>query len=112
MSRSLLAVLRKWGCRPDQIVVVQGMATGADLIARSVAMVLGMRWEDHPVTRDEWKRHGRSAGHRRNAVMVAAGARGCVAFPLGESSGTRGCMKLCKAAGIPVWNRGEELAPA
>jgi len=102
-------VLRKWGCRPDQIVVVQGMAKGADSIARMVAIQLGMRYEDHPVTRADWDRYGNSAGHQRNGVMVAAGARGCVAFPLGVSPGTRGCMKLCKQAGIKVWNRGDQL---
>jgi hypothetical protein len=101
----LTAISRKWGCRPDQIVVVQGMAEGADTIARNLAIELGMRVEDHPVTRADWKRYGKSAGHRRNAVMVAVGARGCAAFPLGESLGTRGCMKLCKRAGIPVWDR-------
>jgi YspA, cpYpsA-related SLOG family len=106
IRRSLLAVLGKWGCRPDQLVVVQGKAAGADRIARSIAMELGMRYEDHPVTNGDWRRYGNSAGHRRNAVMVAAGARGCVAFPLGESRGTRGCMAMCERAGIPVWDRG------
>ena len=107
---ALVAVWRKWGCRPDQIVVVQGKARGADRIARAVAIELGMRFEDHPVTSADWERYGLSAGHRRNAVMVAAGARGCIAFPLGESRGTRGCMELCRAAGIKVWNRGDRLA--
>jgi hypothetical protein len=106
VRRSLLAVLRSWGCRPDQIVVVQGKAEGADLLARSAAIQLGMRYEDHPVTEEDWRRYGRSAGHRRNAVMVAAGARGAIAFPLAGSRGTPGCMKLCKRAGITVWNRG------
>lgn len=105
---SLLAVLRKWGCRPDQIVVVQGMARGADRIARSTAIQLGMRVEDHPVPQAEWDRYGNSAGHRRNARMVAAGARGCIAFPLGESKGTRGCMAMCEDAKIRVWNRGDD----
>lgn len=114
---ALRKVGNKWGCRPDQIVVVQGMAAGADLIARRIAIELGMRYEDHPVTRADWARYGNRAGHRRNAVMVAAGARGCVAFPLGASPGTRGAMKLCQAAGIPVWNRGDrarcgEVTPA
>jgi hypothetical protein len=110
IERSLLAVLRKWGCRPDQIVVVQGMARGADRIARSAAIRLGMRFEDHPVSPAEWDRYGHSAGHRRNARMVAAGAQGCIAFPLGQSKGTRGCMAMCEDAGIRVWNRGDDEA--
>jgi hypothetical protein len=103
---ALTAVWRKWGCRPDQVVVVQGKTRGTDRIARSVALELGMRFEDHPVSRAEWDRYGNSAGHRRNAVMVAAGARGCVAFPLVDSRGTPGCIVMCKRAGITVWNRG------
>lgn len=108
---ALTAVRRKWDCRADQIVVVQGMAAGADQLARQVAIELGMRTEDHPVTRADWQRYGDSAGHRRNAVMVTAGARGCVAFPLGPSRGTRGCMEMCQRAGIPVWNRGDRQLP-
>lgn len=111
VHQALEAVLRKWqrlyGCQPDQIVVVHGMAKGADTIARRVALQLGMRVEDHPVKDWEWKRYGNAAGHRRNARMVAHGALGCVAFPLGISKGTRGCMSLCGKAGIEVWNRGD-----
>lgn len=107
---ALLRVWQKLGCPADQVVVVNGMARGLDTIARTVAIELGMRVEDHPVTAADWDRYGKAAGHRRNAVMVAAGAVCCVAFPLGESNGTRGCMRLCEAAGIPVWNRGDRLA--
>jgi hypothetical protein len=32
---------------------------------------------------------------------------GCVAFPLGLSPGTRGCMAAAADAGIRVWNRGD-----
>jgi hypothetical protein len=31
-----------------------------------------------------------------------------LAFPLGESRGTRGCMKLAKEAGLNVINCGEK----
>lgn len=43
-----------------------------------------------------------SAGPRRNAAMVGAGADLCLAFPLGRSYGTRGCMRLAAAVGIEV----------
>lgn len=102
VHQDLTRVLEKFGRRPDQVVVVNGMARGLDTVARSAALELGMRVEDHPA---HWDRHGKAAGHKRNAEMVAAGARGAIAYPLGESRGTRGAMKLCEAAGIPVWNR-------
>lgn len=42
------------------------------------------------------------AGPRRNARMVGLGADLMIAAPLGRSYGTRGCMRLARAAGIPV----------
>ncbi|MFI0156268.1 SLOG family protein [Streptomyces lydicus] len=42
------------------------------------------------------------AGPRRNAELVRRGAYLCLGFPLGRSYGTRNCMKLARAASIPV----------
>lgn len=59
------------------------------------------RWtvESHPA---DWGQFGRSAGHRRNRLMVGLGADVCVGFPLGASPGTRGCLKLAVDAHIPI----------
>lgn len=65
------------------------------------AVARRMGWEVQAYPAD-WDRYGRSAGHRRNAQMVADGADLCLAFPLGESRGTRGCMRLASQAGIRV----------
>ena len=46
-------------------------------------------------------------GHVRNHHMVSLGADLCLAFPLGESRGTRGCMAAAHKAGIPVRNHGD-----
>jgi hypothetical protein len=103
-------------------VVVHGAAPGADTIADRWAYQnasLGVTVERH---RANWNlcaescppepRHRRrrrngttycpAAGPRRNAHMVSLGATLCIAFPLGASEGTRGCMRLAEAAGIPV----------
>lgn len=40
--------------------------------------------------------------HHRNAEMVNLGADVMLAFPLGQSAGTGGCMRLAEAGGIPV----------
>lgn len=42
------------------------------------------------------------AGPRRNAEAVRRGAHICIAVPLGASYGTRGCMRMAEAAGIPI----------
>jgi hypothetical protein len=88
------------GARPQQVTVVHGGARGADLLAAAVAGELGCQVEEHPA---DWRLFGKAAGHRRNAEMVQAGADVVLAFPLGESRGTRMCMWMAKAAGIPVF---------
>lgn len=88
------------GVHPQAVTVVHGGARGADSLAAAIARDLGCHIEEH---RADWDTYGRSAGHRRNAEMVNAGADVCLAFPLGASPGTRGCMRLAKAAGIPVF---------
>jgi YspA, cpYpsA-related SLOG family len=44
----------------------------------------------------------RSAGPRRNAEMVKAGADLVLAFPLFDSKGTKHTIELAEQAGIPV----------
>lgn len=77
-------------------------------MADDVARKLGWVRDPVPCTGQEWQRYGRSAGHRRNARMIhRRGYVGCVAFPVGLSAGTRGCMVAAADAGIRVWNRGD-----
>lgn len=83
----------------DKITVVHGGARGADTIAGRIASAWGMDVEQHPA---DWRWHGRAAGPIRNSEMVQLGADVCLAFPLGRSPGTRNCMQLAEAAGIPV----------
>lgn len=84
---------------PRDVVVVHGGARGADALAGAVAHEWEFDVEVHPA---DWDRHGKSAGPRRNDAMVSLGADICLAFPLGESRGTRHCMAAAEKAGIPV----------
>lgn len=74
--------------------------TGADAIAEEL-------WQTYAPTQPiirfhpDWSR-GRRAGPERNYRMVSHGADLCLAFPLGESRGTRGCLKMAERAGIEV----------
>lgn len=83
----------------SEATLVHGAAEGLDTLAAQQAEVWGMQVEVHPA---DWARYGHSAGPRRNAEMVAAGADICLAFPIGRSPGTRGCVELARRAGIPV----------
>src|SRR4030095_1068533 len=86
-----------------EIVIVHGDSPGADQIAKLWALSLDgiMTQEAHPA---DWATHGKAAGPIRNQEMVDAGADVCLAFPLGESRGTRDCMRRAETAGIPVIN--------
>jgi hypothetical protein len=76
-------------------------AQDADAIAAAyAARTPGYRTEAHPA---DWDRHGRAAGYRRNAEMIALGADGCAAFIQGRSPGSTDTARLARAAGIPVW---------
>jgi hypothetical protein len=86
----------------EQVTIVHGgCPTGADRHAQLWALSLRglMSEEEHPA---DWIHEGKAAGPRRNQRMVDAGADICLAFPLGESRGTRDCMRRAEAAGIPV----------
>lgn len=102
LDRSIAMFLAK--AKDGNITVVHGAARGADTIADQHAESRGWVREPHPVLPADWDRYGKSAGHRRNAAMVAAGADVCLAFPLnwayGQSRGTRDCVDLARAAGI------------
>jgi hypothetical protein len=81
-------------------VVVHGACpTGGDAIADRIAAELGLTVERHPA---RWGRYGRSAGYRRNAAMVAAGADVCLAFIRDSSPGASMTARLAEEARIPV----------
>lgn len=97
------ALTRSWREAGQPLVVIHGACpTGADRIASEWAReheYAGITEEPWPA---KWKLYGRRAGPQRNAEMVAAGAALCLAFPFGQSSGTRHAMRCARAAGIPV----------
>ena len=107
------ALRDQYGISPSGITVVHGGANGADDIADRWAW--GMKQDGYNVTpelhRADWDRFGRRAGHIRNYQMVKLGADVCLAFPYGESRGTRGCMKMAHRAGIPVIDLGTPSVP-
>lgn len=84
---------------PSSFTVVHGGARGADTMAHAAAESMGMETEVHPA---DWDKHGKAAGVIRNQHMVNLGADICLAFPVGESRGTRHCMGAAHKAGIRV----------
>lgn len=105
------ALTRAWREAGQPLVVVHGACpTGADRIASEWAREhepAGIVEEPWPA---KWRLYGRRAGPQRNADMAAAGADLCLAFPSGQSSGTRHAMRCARDAGIPIHDFDPALA--
>ena len=74
------------------------MPARADQLAEQCWRAWGGRIERHAA---DWARHGRAAGLRRNAGMVAAGAEVCLAFICDSSPGASYAARTAESAGIP-----------
>jgi hypothetical protein len=78
--------------------LVQGGCKGADAFAKSWAEKRGIRCT---TVEADWATHGRRAGPIRNAEMLDMFPAGrLIAFPVGESKGTRGCVKMAMGRGM------------
>lgn len=94
-----VSTLRGFGF--TRIVLVHGGARGADMLAEHIGRGMGLEIEAHPA---RWDVFGRAAGPVRNREMVGLGADLVLAFPVGESHGTRGCMRFAVERGCAVVN--------
>lgn len=95
VAYSLAAVRKHFG---DDTVLVHGdCPKGLDAIASRLWEGWGLVCEPHPA---RWDKYGKYAGPKRNKEMAAAGADLCLAYPVGESRGTRHCMQMCSEYGI------------
>lgn len=102
MTRALEQIgvnLRAQGAQT--ITLVHGAARGADTLAANIGAQLGYIIEAHPAN---WSTYGKRAGTIRNQHMVNLGADVVLGFPIGESRGTRHCMRTAQLAHIPVIN--------
>lgn len=84
---------------PD-LVIVSGGAKGADLMAEAMALELNIPILVHDA---DWDRYGRSAGFKRNELIVRD-ADIVLAFyaPGPRSKGTSHTVDIARAAGKPV----------
>lgn len=87
---------------PDDAVIIEGEARGADRIARIAAEERGLEVERYPA---DWARYGRAAGPIRNKQMLTEGKPDrVVAFHdnTSESKGTLNMIRQAEEAGIPT----------
>lgn len=87
----------------DPIEIVSGHASGADTLGERFAKAYHYPLKIFPA---EWDKYGRAAGPIRNEQMAKYAAeadRGMlIAFPIGESKGTRNMIKLAQQYGLEI----------
>lgn len=87
----------------DDIEIIHGNCRGADLIGEKYALANDLKVIAFPAY---WKLYSKKAGYLRNLEMAkyASEVNGIlVAFPLGESKGTRMMIKLAEQYGLKVY---------
>tara|TARA_R110000868_G_C10470341_1_gene728276 strand:+ start:101 stop:511 length:411 start_codon:yes stop_codon:yes gene_type:complete len=93
----LREIVREYG---TDVTLVSGNAIrGADYICETFARNLGWLVEKHPA---EWDKFGKSAGFKRNELMVTLGADACLAFIKDKSRGASDTAERAVKAGIPT----------
>ena len=93
----VLAVHRLIDGMPDSFAIVSGGAKGVDSIAQKRAESREMFVK---VFKPNWRRHGRSAGFRRNGKIIGA-ADVVFAFWDGVSAGTESSIRIAHDMGKP-----------
>lgn len=96
----------------DEIVIISGMADGADLLGIRYAKERGYKFEEYPADWDNLdvepcviritkfgEKYNKMAGLNRNLLM-SENAHALVAFHNGKSTGTSGMIKIAKTKGL------------
>lgn len=87
----------------NNIEIVHGNCRGADLIGEKYALANDLKVASFPA---QWEMYGKSAGAIRNTEMAKYASKEngiLVAFPIGESRGTRNMIQLAKKYGLKVY---------
>ena len=84
--------------KENEIIIVSGCASGADLIGERYAEENGFKVEKYPA---DWKTYGRSAGPKRNRQMAEISDY-VICFWDGKSMGTKSMICCAHKSGKPV----------
>lgn len=83
--------------KAEDLVIIQGLAKGVDIIAKEWAENHNIKTLDFPA---EWDKYGKSAGFKRNVTMVDE-CDCCLILWDGVSLGTKHDITLCKSKNKP-----------
>lgn len=99
-GNKVVNILKEQHTLLGEFILISGACpTGADHIAEEWAKCNNIKVERFPA---DWKQYGKRAAYIRNQAMVDSGITVCLAFPLGESIGTRMTINLAQKANIPT----------
>ncbi len=93
IDRCLSRILKE-----NEIIIVSGGCSGADMIGERYAKESGFKIERYPAN---WGKFGKSAGPKRNEEMARI-ADFVICFWDNESKGTKSMIELAKKHGKPV----------
>lgn len=79
--------------------IISGRAIGIDMLGEAFAHSNQYKVELYPVTKEDWNKHGKRAGHLRNLKM-AENATHLIAFWDGESRGTKNMIDNAEKLGL------------
>lgn len=96
-KRALTRELTKIHMKQKITMIIHGGARGADQMAGGIARASGIQEVICPAN---WKKHGKAAGHLRNAAMLNLHPDLVVACPGGR--GTENMIERTQAAGVEV----------
>ncbi len=86
---------------PVDTIIVEGGCGGADMLARNIALDIGLEVVEFPAA---WKKYGLSAGPKRNIKMLDTKSDLLIAFhnDLENSKGTKHIVNAARQRGIEV----------
>lgn len=92
----IISILNQLVSHKDQIIIVSGGADGVDTLAEQWADTNGVEKKIFPA---DWDTHGKSAGMKRNADIIAH-ADMVLVFWDGESAGTLDSIKKANSKNL------------
>lgn len=91
------------GYDSDELEIISGGCSGADRMGEEYAEEWDLKCT---VFHADWDKYGKAAGPIRNEQMAKYASEAdegiLIAFPIGESRGTRNMIKLAKQYGLKV----------
>ena len=95
------AIRKRLMLLPANTIVIEGGCDGADLLAREIALDIGLEVVEFPAA---WKKYGKAAGPKRNIKMLNTKPDLLIAFhhDLSESKGTKHIVTEARKRGIEV----------